>query len=102
MYDMMTCGGLGTSVLGPCSLSWFAFAIVLMLGLVLRRQCQDGIFSGTGYNAIAALGLGLVLTYLTVSLTGEPRWGLLAGFVGLAVGGFLIGMWIDTAGGAEI
>jgi len=95
---MMTCQNLGLSALGPCSMAWFAFAIVFMLGLVVRRQCEDGLFTGTGFNFIAAMGLGLAGTVVAITLTGEPRWGLLAGILGLAAGGFGLGLIMDTTG----
>jgi hypothetical protein len=101
MYNMMTCEGLGTSILGGCSMAWFGLALVLFLALILRRQCDDGFLAGTGYNAIAAFIIGLGAYIVLTSMFGSPRWALLGGIIGVAVGGFGLGMIMDTAGGGE-
>ena len=100
-YNLMTCGNLSMSILGSCSMGWFSFAIVLFIGLILRRQCEDGILAGTGFNFIAAMALGLLGNIIAMTLTGEARWSLLAGILGLAAGGFAIGFFMDTSRGAE-
>jgi len=101
LYNPMTCENLPMNILGPCSMAWFSFAIIVFLGLILRRQCEDGILSGTGFNFIAAMALGIISNIALTVLTGEPRWSLLAGLIGLAVGGFGFGLILDTTGGAE-
>lgn len=101
MYNMMTCQGLGISVLGDCSLAWASFAIVLFLALILRRQCEDGFLAGTGYNIFGAFAVGLGANILLTTLTGSARWSLLAGVLGIAAGGFLIGMAFDTSGSGD-
>jgi hypothetical protein len=94
VYNMLSCEGWGeegTAVLGACSLAWFSFAIILMVGLVLRRQCEDGVLAGTGFSFVGALIGGLGANFLLTTLFGSVRWSLIGGVVGLAIGGFLIG-----------
>jgi len=101
-YNMMSCSGWGKSgfsLLGDCSMAWIAFVIVLLLGLVTRRQCEDGFLAGQRFNLIGALVLGLGLTFIVTYITGSARWSLLAGVAGVAVGGFGIGFFYDQAEG---
>lgn len=92
---MMSCSGQGwsMSILGDCSMAWISFAIVLFLVMIARRQCTDGILAGTGFNTIGAFVLGLGLNILTISIFGSARWGLLAGVLGVAIGGYVLGMF---------
>ena len=103
VYNMMTCsGGDWTfSVLGQCSFAWIAFAVILFLALILKRQCDDGILAGIGFNFIAALIGGLGVNVVITTLVGSARWSLLGGLIGLIVGGFVVGMFMDSNGGYE-
>ena len=98
IFNLMTCENLGTSILGGCAMGWLSIAIVFFLALVLRRQTDDGILAGTGFNFIAALVVGLGATIVMITLTGSARWALVLGVAGLAVGGFGIGL---LTGGSE-
>jgi len=103
VYNLMTCqGGDWTfAILGGCSMAWIAIAVVVFLILISRRQADDGILAGTGYNFIgaAALGLGTVITLVTV--TGSAKWSLLGGILGVIIGGFGLGMFFSDEGGYE-
>jgi hypothetical protein len=93
-YNMFSCTGWGeegTAVLGACSLAWFSFAIILLLILILRRQCEDGLFAGTGFSLVGSLVGGLGANFVLTTLFGSVRWSLIGGVAGLVVGGFLIG-----------
>ena len=104
-YNMMTCTSTNGAwnlgaILSDCSFAWFAFAIILFLCLIARRQFEDGALSGfgSGFNLIGGLVGGLGLLVLVITFTGSPRWGLLAGVGGMAVGGLGIGFL--TGGGS--
>lgn len=101
----MTCEGtnwVAGAFLGDCSMSWLTLVIVVFIALILRRQAEDGFLSGMGFNVVGALGVGLGLDILLVTLFGSPRWALLAGIAGVAIGGFLLGMiWDQAEGGSE-
>lgn len=102
VYNMMTCEGFAPGFLGGCSMAWFGLAIMVFVVLILRRQCDDGIFAGLGYNFFGAMVGGGVGYLLLTVLTGEARWALLAGVGGVAVGGFLLGQFLDSnSGGGE-
>jgi hypothetical protein len=104
MYNMMSCSGWGSSgfsILGDCSMAWISFVLILFLALVARRQCEDGFLSGTGFNLIGAFVLGLGGNFLITALTGSARWSLVAGVIGVAVGGYVGGLIYDQAGDRE-
>ena len=105
-FNMMTCSSSDGSwimgaILGDCSLAWFSFAIIIFLALMLRRQATDGFLAGTGYNIFGAFIVGLGANILITFLFGSARWSLIGGVLGLVVGGFGIGYFLDTAGGSE-
>jgi small-conductance mechanosensitive channel len=98
-YNLMTCQGgsaWATGIFGGCSISWLILGALFLLIMILRRQTEEGILSGVSYNVfgagIAGLGAAIVLT----TLFGQPRWELLGGLVGIAVGGFCIGLIFPT------
>ena len=101
LYNPMTCSNMSMSLLGDCSMAWFSFAIVLFMALILRRQCDDGILSGTGFNIYGAFALGLGANLIATFLTGSARWSLLSGVLGIAIGGYVLGLFMDTTGGEE-
>jgi hypothetical protein len=82
-------------------MAWFSFIIIVFLAMILRRQCNDGFLSGTGFNVWGAFGLGVGLNVLLTALTGSPRWSLLAGLLGVVIGGYVLGLIYDTAGGGD-
>jgi hypothetical protein len=90
MYNIMTCDG---------NMCWLTFIITLALAAVLRRQCQDGVLAGTPFNTIGGFGVGLGLNIIMTTLFGDPRWSLLAGIAGVAIGGFLLGMILPSGDG---
>ena len=101
MFNPMTCSGWenGTAFLGPCTLSWVSLVIIIFLVMILRRQCSDGILAGTGFNLYGAIALGIGGQILTTFMFGSARWSLLAGLVGVIVGGYVLGLIMDTGGG---
>ena len=102
MYNPMTCSGWGAggfSLFGDCTLAWFSFAIIIFLALIVRRQCDDGLLAGTGFNVIGAFVLGLGGNFVVTILTGSARWSLIAGVAGVAIGGYVFGLFSDSSGG---
>jgi len=96
-YNMMTC--IGFSGMG-CTIAWFGFIILVFLTLIMRRQCDDGIFAGTNFNFLFAW-LGIVIYVIVMTFTGDIRWGLPAGIIGLTFGGIGIGQIWEFSGGSS-
>ena len=97
-YSLFTCGGFDTGILGGCSMAWFGLFIIIFLTLIINRQCQDGILSGTQFNFITALVVGCGAYFILVTITGAMSWGFLAGIGGMAIGGFVLSQFF---GGTE-
>lgn len=90
MYNLFTCEGFSGSFLA-CGMGWFPIVIIILSIFIIRKQAEDGNIP-IAWNTIGAFVLGLGLWFLVISLTGDPRWGMLAGIVGELAGGFLLGM----------
>ena len=104
LYNMMTCiGGPAwrTGLMGGCSISWLILGFIFILGMVIRRQTDDGIMSGVNYSVIGALVLGLGAAITLITIFGAPKWGFLGGIVGLALGGFVAPFFGLGGGGSE-
>lgn len=99
IYNIMSCEGFDTGILGGCSMAWFSVAITFFLAMVLRRQSED--LLGMQFNLPGALGAGLGLNILITTLTGSVRWSLLAGILGVAIGGFVLGLFFEGGGGGD-
>lgn len=97
MYNMMTCEGFGNSFFGGCTLAWFGFALIVFLAMIARRQCADGVLSGTPFNVIGAMVLGIGAYVIVITLSGAAKWAFLAGILGVALGGWLIGLFANQA-----
>ena len=52
--------------------------------------------AGMNFNVIGAFAGGIILNILLITLTGDARWSLLAGIAGIAIGGFLLGIFANT------
>lgn len=98
----MTCegwGAAGFSLLGACSMAWIVIAILVFLALIARRQAEDGILAGMGYNIFGAMGVGLGAAIVIITLFGNSVWALIFGVVGIAAGGFGIGLITGSSEG---
>jgi hypothetical protein len=97
VVNIMSCEGFtDTGILGGCSQAWFALLIVFFLILVLRRQTEDGAFQGSGFSFIGALIAGMGLAALIITLFGDAVYGIIAGLIGIGLGGFLLGKFIGA------
>ena len=99
-HNIMTCGGWvdGIKFLGPCSQAWFGLVVVIFICFILRKQCEDGILAGTGFNSLGAFGLGIGANLVVTSVIGSARWSLLAGVLGIIIGGYVIGLILGSGG----
>lgn len=97
LCNIMTGSGCGSNL--NWSLLWLTLVILAFLLLILKKQCEEGILSGTGFNFPAAIVGTTISALLLIILTGSARWTLLAGAIGLAIGGFLLGYFMN--GGTE-
>ena len=100
-FNLMTCSSppntWGTGIMSGCSQSWLILMVIFLLVMILRRQTEDGFLSGVGFNVIGAGVLGIGAAIVLTTLFGQPRWELLAGLVGVGIGGFGLALF----GGSE-
>lgn len=97
----MTGDGWSYAILGGWSMAWFGLVIIVFLAMIARRQCEDGILAGTGFNIIGAFVGGVGAYVVLISITGSARWALISGLLGIAIGGWVIGQFFDTTGGGD-
>lgn len=85
----------GSAVFGPWSVAWLGVAIVFFIALFANRWLPE---FGINWNGIGAFAGGLIGYFTFVTLTCEARWAMLAGIVGVVVGGYILGLFIDSGG----
>ncbi len=93
VYNLMTCQGfVNQGFLGDCSISWLILAVLVFVILIVRRQCDDGVLSGINFNFIGACAFGLGACLIVITFFGSPRWAILAGLIGIGIGGYVGGL----------
>jgi len=105
LYNIMTCigppGGWNIGFMGGCSIAWLVLGFLFLLLMAIKRQTDDGVLQGTSFNVLAAGIAGLGAALVLVTLFGQPKWEFLGGIVGIAAGGFGIGLITGDGGGSE-
>jgi hypothetical protein len=96
VYNMMTCGGFSTDVLGGCSIAWLGLVIIFFVAAFANKWL--GKEMDIPFNFIVSLIVGILAYVILMTFTGSSRWSLLAGLIGEAVGGYLGGI---SFGGAS-
>ena len=99
IVNMMTCSGFSNGVMGGCSMAWMGLVLLFFIIMLVRKWIGEEM--GVSFNMIFAVGLSFAGYLILMTLTGSSRWAFLSGIVGLAVGGFIVGMFWDTSGGEE-
>jgi hypothetical protein len=94
---MFTGSGFEMSFLGSFSMAWLGLVILTFIIMFARKWLfEEG---GLPFNWIfAAIGTGLAYL-ITITITCSFKWALLIGLIGLIVGGFGVGYFIDADGG---
>lgn len=101
----MTCsimtgaGFANVGFMGDLSMAWIGIAIIFFLNAFARKWIGEEI--GYSFSFILGIVVGLIAYVILVTLTCEPKWGLLAGIIGSAVGGFGGGMFGLGGGDGE-
>jgi len=96
VYNIMTCGGFGTEVLGGCSLAWAGFVVLFFLGALLRKYAGEDM--DIDFSFFGSLVIGFLSYLVVVTITGSPRWSIVVGIIGIVVGGYGAPFIIDTEG----
>jgi hypothetical protein len=97
VYSMFTGEGFDMGFLGSFSMAWLGLVILIFLILFARKWLAEE--GGLPFNWIFAC-IGTGFAYLvTITIVGSFKWAFLIGFIGLIIGGFGIGYFIDAEGG---
>jgi len=78
------------------SLCWLSYVIIFFTAAIARRQLEDN--TGIAFNFAGALTLGLGLAVILTTITGDPRYSIAAGFLGIGLGGFVVGHFAGGGG----
>jgi len=90
VYNIMTCQGWDPVFMGGCSLAWLTFAALFFIAAFARKWLGEE--QGIDFSFIFSLVVGFLADLIVISITGNFKWGLLAGFVGVLAGGYGAGL----------
>jgi hypothetical protein len=97
--NLMTGGGMSMEFGGTFSFAWLGMVILFFVVVFSRKWIGEE--AGVAFNTVFAF-IGAYLPYLiVVSFFCSPKFALLAGLIGYAVGGILVPMMtgMDSGGG---
>jgi hypothetical protein len=67
-------------------MSWIGLAVIILLIILSKKWLAEEQIAGP-YSFIGGF-LGALVYFIVVSLTGQAKWSILAGLIGMAIGGF--------------
>lgn len=95
--NMMTGSGFDTSLLGAFAMAWLATVIIFFAIMFARKYLGEEM--GIPFSNVGAF-IGGYLIYLgTITFTCSPKWSLLAGLLGAAVGAYFGSYLLGDDGG---
>lgn len=89
VYNMMTCGGFDTAIMGGCSLAWLGLGALFFVAAFLRKWGGEDF--GIDFSFLWALIIGFTADILVVTIFGSSKFAFLAGVIGIAAGGYGFG-----------
>lgn len=74
-----------------CSMIWITWTALFFISAILRRQIGENL--GQSFSLIGALALGIVanIVFLYLPYIGGIKFAVLAGIIGVVIGGFFGG-----------
>lgn len=93
-YNIMTGSGFDMGFGGDYGMCWLTGVVLFFIIAFTRKWVGEEM--GIGFFHWGAYGLGYIVWLITVTLTGSPKWSLLGGLIGAAIGGFALGQFVDT------
>jgi len=92
--NIMTGAGFDLGFMGGFGLAWLGLVILFFLIVFTRKWVGEEM--GVGFNLLGAF-VGAGIPYLIViTITCSYKWALGIGIIGLVIGGFLLGQFIDS------
>lgn len=99
IHNMMTCENMiGTELIGPCSMAWLGAAILFFIIVFVRKGLES---FDIEFNSLYSFVIGYVAYVVAVTVGGAAKWGILAGIVGMLIGGIGMGYFMPDSGGGS-
>ncbi len=97
MCNIMTGEGFDLGFMGGFGMAWFGLVIIIFIILFARKWVGEEM--GIGFNILGAFGGSIIPYLVVVTISCQFKWALAAGLIGLVVGGFLLGQFMDGGDG---
>ena len=100
MYNIMTCEGwLGdVGLVTGCSMAWLGTAVLFFIIVFVRKGLET---FDVEFNSLYAFVIGFVAYVVAITIGGAAKWGILAGILGMLIGGVGIGYFMPDSGGGS-
>lgn len=95
--NIMSCSGLGTNILGGCSMAWIGLVIIFFIIVFARRYLGEE--AGVPFSFIGALLGGFGGYVIVVTFTCSYKLALVGGIAGIVVLGILLSSIFEGIGG---
>ena len=95
--NLMTGTGFDLGLFGGFGMAWFGIVILFFLIALIRRWVGEGM--DVPFNMLWSVVIGVLAYIIVVSLSCSTKWSLLAGIIGMLIGGF--GLPAFGIGGGE-
>lgn len=92
LHNMMSCDGFTTDIGGGCTMAWVGMVILFFIIALVRKWIGEEM--GIGFNFWAGIVGGYGAYIIIISIFGSMTWALIAGVIGMAIGGFLLGIFM--------
>ena len=87
LCNILTCGGMDTSLLGGCGLAWLTFVFIFFLAAFGRKYLGED--AGVPFSFLGALIGGFGADIITITFTCSYKFGLAAGIGGIVLLGIV-------------
>jgi hypothetical protein len=93
MYNILTGDGFSKSLMGGWSIALLGVAVLFFLIVFINKIAED---YDLPWNRLFAWVGGAIGYLLLITLTGQARWGLVAGLGGISLGYFSGLFWGES------
>ena len=92
LCNIFTGGGFADiGVMGSFSMAWLGLAIIFFINAFARKWIGEEM--GYSYSFLFGTAIGIAAYIIAITISCEPKWGLLLGIIGSLAGGFGAGMF---------
>jgi len=95
LCNIMTCSGMGTSLMGGCGFAWLTFVFLFFIIIFAKKYLGEE--AGVPFSFPGALIGGFGADVLIITFTCSYKWGLVGGIAGV----ILLGIVFSNLFGGE-